>query len=185
MPRSPSIRSLIKNLEPDELREVIVEVSKLDKKNKQFLRLYLQSSRDANVEAITKEAKKKIHSHLYGRSTFPKTDLKNARKTVNKYSKVLKEYPAQIAELKLYYVELGTELTNDYGDMYQGFYSSMESMFDSFSKEIIKHPAYFNQFKDRIYKLQSASENIGWGYGFVIHDIISELEDAIHSGNKS
>lgn len=98
MSQSYSIKSLIKDLEPDELREVIIELGKLSKKNKQFIHLYLQSSRDVNIDAIVKEAEKKIHSHFYGRSTFPKVDLANARKTVNEYSKVLKEYPAKVAE---------------------------------------------------------------------------------------
>lgn len=179
MARSPSIRSLLKDLEPDELREVIVELSKLNKKNKQFLRIFLQSSDAVNLDAIVEEAKKKIHKYLYGRSTFPKVDLANARKTVNEYKKVLKVYPAQIAELKLYYVELGTEMTNEFGDMYEGFYSSMESMFNSFSKDIIKHPEYFEQFEIRIHELESACQDIGWGYSYAMNDMIFELEEVV------
>lgn len=179
MQRSPSIKSLIKDLEPDELREVILELSELTPKNKQFLRLYLQSSDSADIEAIVNEAKKKIHNYFYGRSKFLKTDLSNARKAVREYSKVLKEYPSQVAELKLYYVETGTDLTNDFGDMNEGFYSSLESMFDSFCKQIKKNPNYFNQFEYRINELQSACNNIGWGYGDVIGDLAFELEETI------
>lgn len=179
MQRSPSIKTLIKDLEPDELREVILELSKLTPKNKQFLRLYLQSSDSVDIESIVNEAKKKIHDYFYGRSMFPKTDLSNARKTVNEYSKVLKEYPNQVAELKLYYVETGTDLTNDFGDMNEGFYSSLESMFGSFCKHIKKHPNYFKQFENRIHELQSACKNIGWGYDDVIDELAFELEETI------
>lgn len=182
MSRSPSIKSLINNLEPDELREVIVELCNLTKKNRQFLHLYLQSSHAVNIDTIVKEAKKKIYSHFYGRSTFPKIDLANARKAVNEYSKVLKEYPVHVAELKLYYVEVGTELTNNYGDMHEGFYSSLESMFESFCKHIIKHPIYFNRFKDRIRDLKSACKGIGWGYRDIIDDVAFELEEAMKDG---
>src|SRR5699024_10007307 len=76
----PSGNSLIKDLEPDELREVILELCKLTPKNKQFLQLYLQSSDSADIGSIINEAKKKIHGHFYGRSKFPKVDLSNARK---------------------------------------------------------------------------------------------------------
>ena len=112
---------------------------------------------------------------------FPKVDLSNARKTINEYSKVLKEYPRQIADLNLYYVEVGTELTNDFGDMNEGFYSSLESMFEGFCKQIKKYPVYFNQFENRIHELQSACQNIGWGYGYVINDLAFELEETVQT----
>lgn len=179
MPRSPSIKSLIKDLESNELREVIVELCKLNPKNKQFLQLYLQRSDSVDIESIVNEAKEKIHRYFYGQSMLPKVDLSSARKTVNDYSKVLKEYPGQVAELKLNYIETGTDLTNDFGDMYEAFYSSLESMFESFCKHIIKHPTYFNQFQDRIKNLQSACKNIGWGYHDVIDDLVFELEETM------
>jgi hypothetical protein len=115
MPRSPSVRTLIKHLEPDELREVIIELSKLTPKNKQFLKLYLQSSDAVDVESIVDEAKKKIHGHFYGGKILPKVNLSAARKTVNEYSKILREHPCYIADIKLYYVEVGTTLTKNLG----------------------------------------------------------------------
>lgn len=177
MQRSTPIKTLIKDLEPTELREVILELCELNPKNKQFLRLYLQSSDSVDIEA-----KKKIYDHFYGRSKFLKIDLSNARKAVSEYSKVLKEYPSQVAELKLYYVETGTDLTNDFGDMYESFYSSLESMFGNFCKHLKKHPNYYKEFENRINKLQSACKNIGWGYGDVIDDLAFELEETIKTG---
>lgn len=181
MQRSPSIKTLIKDLEPGELREVILELSELTTNNKQFLRLYLQSSDSADIEPIVNEAKKKINNHFYGRSMFAKTDLSSARKAVSEYSKILKEYPGQVAELKLYYVETGTDLTNDFGDMYEGFYSSLESMFGSFCKYIKEHPNYYNQFENCINELQSACKNIGCRYGDIIDDLALKLEETIKS----
>lgn len=185
MPRSPSVKALIKDLKPDELREVILELSKLTTKNKQFIQLYLQSSAAIDIESIVNEAKKKIHGHFYGRSIFPKIDLANARKVVSEYSKVLKEYPSQAADLKLYYVEVGTELTNDFGDINEGFYLSLESMFENFCKQIKKYPTYFNQFKDRIHGLQSDSQNIGWGYSDTIDDLAFELEGEMNTSQNT
>lgn len=181
MKRSPSIKTIIKDLEPDELREVILELSKLSPMNKQFLELYIQNSYAVNFDSIIKEAKKKIYDYLYGRSEFPKVDLYNARKIVNEYSKILKDYPGKVADLKLYYVEVGTELTNNFGDMNEGFYSSLESMFEGFCKQVKKYPVYFNQFEDRINEVQSACQNIGWGYGDIIDDLAVELKEAVQT----
>jgi len=175
MARAPSVKKLIKDLEPHELKEVIVELSKLSKANKQFVQLFLQSSKDANVESVVTEAKKKIDSCLIGRGIYPKVDIRSGRKVVTDYSKVLKMYPAQIAELQLHYVEVGTQIISDYGDMYESIYASFESMFSKFCEHILSHPQYFEHFSVRIDELIKACEDIGWGYGDYIHDLGFEL----------
>lgn len=178
MPKSPSVKSLIKDLVADDLRDVIVELCKINPKNRQFLELHILSSNEANVEAINKEAKKKIYSHLYGNSMFPKIDLAGARKQVREYSKLLKDYPGQVADLQLYYVETGTEITNEFGDIDERFYSSMESMLGSFCKQILKHPVNYKRFRDRLINLEAACAGIGWGYHDAVADMIYELMES-------
>lgn len=178
MPKRKSVKALINDLEAAELREVIVELCKLTPQNRQFLELFLQSSAEANPEAVVEEAKKKIYGFLYGRS-LPKLDLRSARKVVTEYSKVLKDYPRAAAELKLYYVEVGTDITDEFGDLYDGFYNSMESMFDSFCKEVIKHPAWYPHFADRMNVLCKITRDMGWGYGDVISSCVEEVENAL------
>ncbi|CAN5311232.1 hypothetical protein BH23BAC3_BH23BAC3_36180 [soil metagenome] len=178
MAKTPSVKSLIKELESDELREVIVELCKLNPKNRQFLQFHIQSSIEVDVESITDEAKDKIYSQLYGRSMFPKIDLRGARQVIQEYSKLLKDYPRQVAELQLYYVETGTDITNEFGDIDERFYSSMESMFASFCKHINKHPVHFNTFRGRLINLEAACEGIGWGYSDIMGDMIYDLVEA-------
>lgn len=179
MPKSPSLKSLLKDLDRNDLQNVIAELCKLNTKNRQFLELHILSSNEANVESIAKEGKKKIYSHLYGNSMFPKIDLAGARKQVREYSKLLKDYPGQIADLQLYYVETGTDITNEYGDIDERFYSSMESMLSSFCKQVQKHPTVYNTFRDRLINLDAACGGIGWGYGDAVGDMLYELEESI------
>lgn len=179
MSKSPSLKSLLKDLNLDELRNVIAELCKINPKNRTFLELYILSSNEANLEAVTKESKKKIYSHLYGDSMFAKIDLAGARKQVREYSKLLKDYPCQIADMQLYYVETGTEITNEYGDIDERFYNSMESMLGSFCKQIQKHPVCYSRFRDRLINLEAACNGIGWGYGDSVGDMIYELVDSI------
>ena len=178
MARKKSIKTLIKDLQAEELREIVVELSKLSKSNRQFIELYLLGSDEASPEPIFKEAKKNIYNHLYGRS-LPKLDLRGARKVVTEYGKVLKEYPRWAVELKLYYVEVGTQITDEFGDMYEGFYNSMGSMFGSFCKDVLKHPAWYDYFAKRIDQLQRTTAYMGWGYGDEISEYIGELEEAL------
>ncbi|HET6566768.1 MAG TPA: hypothetical protein VFG50_02315 [Rhodothermales bacterium] len=179
MPRSPSPRKLIKDLEPDELRDVIVELCKLSKQNKQFLELYLLGSDAASPEPVVKEAKEKIKACIIGRGQFPRTDLRGARAAIREYSKVLKEYPQSIAELKLYYVEIGTVLTHEYGDMYESFYNSLASVFRSFCKDVKKHPSLYAEFVDRIDRLNGAAHYVGWGYGDDITYSVLDLRESV------
>lgn len=179
MAKRPSIKSLIKDLAAEELREVIAELCKLSTKNRQFLELYLQGSDTAQPEPIVEEAKKAIYRHLYGRGQFPKLDLRAARKAVTEYSKVLKEYPRHAAELKLYYVELGTQITDDYGDLYEGFYNSMASMFESFCSDVKRHPMWYPDFADRMRALEQAAYDMGWGYGDDVSFLMRELQEHV------
>ena len=176
MAQEKSIKALLKDLEPDELREVIVELCKFSPQNKQFLDLYLQGSSEADLSTILKEAKKKIRACFYGRSQFPKLDLRGARKVVTEYAKLLTDYPHLVAELKLYYVEVGTSVTEQYGDMYEGFYNSLVSMFASFCKDIAKQTGGDRQFEQRIKALQSITSHMGWGYGDDIEDLVAQLQ---------
>lgn len=179
MPTSPSLNTLLKDLEGDELRNVIKELCKLNPKNRKFLELHILGSSEANAESVAKEGKKKIYSYLYRNSMFAKIDLAGARKQVSEYSKLLKEYPGHVADLQLYYVETGTEITNEYGDIDERFYSSMESMLARFSKQIQKHPVYYGRFRDRLINLEAACQGIGWGYSDTISDILYELVESI------
>jgi hypothetical protein len=175
MAQEKSIKTLLKDLELEELREVIVELCKLSPKNKQFLELYLQGSEATDLAAIVEEAKIKIHSCFYGHSQFPKLNLRGARKVVTEYAKLLKDYPHLVAELKLYYVEVGTSVTEEYGDMYEGFYNSLVSMFGSFCKDVGKDASSYPSFEQKIRRLQFIASQMGWGYGDDIADLIEQL----------
>jgi Family of unknown function (DUF6155) len=184
MAQEKSIKTLLKDLEPDELREIIVELCKLSPKNRQFLELFVQGSDETDLHAILEEAKKKLHGCFYGRSQFPKLDLRGARKVVTDYTKLLKDYPHLVTELKLYYVEVGTSVTKQYGDMYEGFYSSLVSMFASFCKDVTKQSDWYDHYEKRIRALQSVTSQMGWGYGDDIKDLVEQLQKALQEGRE-
>ncbi|AXJ00582.1 hypothetical protein CYPRO_1325 [Cyclonatronum proteinivorum] len=177
MKRQISVRTLISDLEPEALREVIIALSNYSKKNEQFIKLFVQRSDEAYSKTVVDEAKNKIRLHFYGKSEFDlKLDLKSARKEVSDYSKMLKKYPRYIADLKLYYVEVGNEVTKEFGDIDERFYDSVESMFIAFCKYIREHPQLYAVFRDRLKKLYIESQNIGWGYSDFMSDTIRELQ---------
>lgn len=65
------VKSLIKDLERDELIEILVELSRISKKNEQFIRLFIQGSDTRHKEKIVREAKVKLKSIFFGQGTTP------------------------------------------------------------------------------------------------------------------
>ena len=77
----------------------------------------------------------------------------------------------------LYYVEMGVEFTNTYGDINESFYNSVERMYQSVIERINKHknPMIFNTLSKRLKAIVDDTDGIGWGFhdglNYIYHDI--------------
>ncbi|RKQ33298.1 hypothetical protein D8M06_10870 [Oceanobacillus halophilus] len=92
------------------------------------------------------------------------------KKEIANFKKVTDDY-LKTVDLELFYVEMGTEYTNSFGDIGEGFYYSMVSMFQKVVEECEKDEEVFQHFKDRLYAVVVNSDGIGWGY----HDALEEI----------
>jgi hypothetical protein len=178
MGKETSIRKLLKNFEKEELIEVLTELIKSDKKNEQFVNLFIKGSNPKYQKEIVDIAKKKIFSQFYTSTHFPKDEvsLGTARNIVIEYSKLLKHSPVDAADIKLYYVELGSEILSDFGGDDEPLINSSSSMFERFCSDIFKHPRYYENFEQRLDELSKTVENIGYGFSDFINERITELE---------
>jgi hypothetical protein len=52
----------------------------------------------------------------------------------------------------LFYVEQGIEFTNAYGDINEGFYSSMVKMFEQVALEYDRDEELYKEFSNRLYQ---------------------------------
>lgn len=181
MKKKSGIKQLINDLERNELIEVILELSKISKKNEQFINLFIQGSNKGFREKIVREAKTKMKSIFFGRNGYPyeRINLKEARSIISQHSKILKGYPDSILELKLYFVELGVEVIKDWGDMYESFYNSMESMLGNFCKDLFNNGKYYDDFSKRIHELIPNTKSVGWGFHDFVIDTIYDLESQL------
>lgn len=64
----------------------------------------------------------------------------------------------------LFYVEQGVEFTNSYGDISEGFYSSMVKMFKQVAMECDRNEEYYKEFSTRLDNVVSSAEGTGWGF---------------------
>ena len=110
---------------------------------------------------IFNKALKTIGDQFYPARGYGRLNLAKARKAISDFKKLVK-HPIPIAELMFHYIENGIRFTNDYGDIDERFYSSMESMFASLCKYVIKNglsDIYKNKLNDLV---NEAPE--GWGF---------------------
>jgi hypothetical protein len=164
--RKIGLKATLKDLDKEDLIEIIVEMTKINAKNKVFLDVFLKGSDEINIEALVEEAKKKIYRYIFGSSVYVRNYLKlrEAKQVITDSSKILKEYPRHIADLKLYYVETCNEFTNEFGDISEQFYNSVVRTFQNLCIFIKKNPSLYDIFKARLDELYNNSRDFGWGY---------------------
>lgn len=118
---------------------------------------------------VLEKYKKIIKNEFFPARGFGKVRLSIARKAVNDFKKITNS-KTELADIMLFYVENGVEYTNDYGDIDEAFYSSMESVYESALSHISK-----SNLEDEFYEccdcVVSATSGIGWGF----HDGLCDI----------
>jgi len=130
---------------------------------------------DEEADEILMELKERLSQAFWntaksGRPLGP--NLKEARNIISDVKKVTKN-PETIINFMLDYVEHGVEFTNKYGDMWDGYYSSIESMSESLENYLIKNVDKINiaVTMTRIEDIVNKSNGIGWGF----HDNLLDM----------
>jgi hypothetical protein len=130
---------------------------------------YAPKLNPANDRDILEKYRKIIKDQFYPERGFPKLKYSVARKAITDYQK-LSDNHYHIADLMLSYVEYGIMITNEFGDIDEQFYDSMESMFEKCLKYINRYQLK-DSFKSRCGKAVADCDGIGWGFADGIADI--------------
>jgi Family of unknown function (DUF6155) len=162
-----------------ELLDLIKDLYDYSADNKAFLTARFA---EGGETAALEEYRQRIITQFFPkrRAMFPKPDLREARRAIREYRKATSDLAGTL-DLMLTYVEAGTRFTNEYGDLWEAFYVSMETMLEEFSK-LIQTPAaagLYGEFRDRLLKLEAESRDTGWGYHDSISFEVNALEKAL------
>jgi len=122
-----------------------------------------------DTEELVEKYKSAIRKEFFPERGFGKARRSVARKAISDYRKVSRD-PLGVAELMIYFVEMGVRFTNEYGDIDEPFYNSMESMYHKAVQYIFQHELQ-GHFDDRCRNIMYQSANTGWGF----HDTLSEI----------
>lgn len=155
------LKKEIESFDKKQLIELIADIYNKNSSAKEYLDFLFNS----NAEDVLKAYKQKVREAFYPKRGYG-CKLSVGKKAISDYRK-LNPAPDSLIDLLLCYVENGVDFTNDYGDIDENFYSSIEGVYDNALKMINKL-GLLNKFQDRAYQITKKTENIGWGF----HDSI-------------
>jgi hypothetical protein len=99
--------------------------------------------------------------------------LKDGKQAISDFKK-LGPSADLLADLMLFYVETGVKFTNDFGDIDEGFYSSMETTYVA-ALTIMKKENLLDKFAERAVKVVTDTSGIGWGFHDYLGDVHSDF----------
>src|SRR4030067_3356457 len=118
--KSTELKKTLEQFDKKELIQLIIESAKLNKDNMEWLEIELQKPDE--LPELLKYYKMKISKAL------DSNDFTAAKKAINDFKKASPDNE-NLIDLMIYYVEKGTKITLDYGDMYEDFYTRLENVY--------------------------------------------------------
>jgi len=153
------LKNNLKNESKEDLEKQIVELFKKSKFAKDYYTLKYDGDADPSVLV---EHKNIIENEFFPKRGFGKARLSVAKKSITEFKK-LSGNKIHLAELMVFYVEMGVKFTNSYGDIDEAFYLSMEGMYEQ-AVQFIVNEKIESSFIDRCYDIVNDTNGIGWGF---------------------
>ncbi|WP_066630983.1 DUF6155 family protein [Labilibacter marinus] len=161
------VKSELNKLDKADLIKHISELYKIYKPVKEYFDFYV----NPKEEEILEKYKEKVREGFYPKRGFA-LKLSISRTAINEFKKLGTSKEA-LSDLLIYYVECGVEFTNDFGDIDENFYSSIENAFGK-ALQIMSKEGILAKFEDRAYEIVENAQNIGWGFHDYLADVYSE-----------
>ena len=158
------IKKELKKLDKDKLIELVSELYKKNKSVKEFFDFYV----NPDEKELFNKYRDKVFEAFYPKRGY-NFSLKDGKQAISEFRKF--EPSAElISDLMLFYVETGVKFTNDFGDIDENFYSSLETIYAAALK-LMEKESLLEKFSDRAGKIVEDTSDIGWGF----HDYLCSV----------
>jgi hypothetical protein len=145
--------------------------------NRDFVHARCQAG-ECGGEALEKYRGKIVEQFFPARGEG-KLKLGEARKAIRDYRRATGNILGT-AELLMTYVENGTRFTDEFGDIDEQFYSSVESALEELAALLCGEAReMYPQFADRLARVEQMADGIGWGFGDYVADVVGQLEEEL------
>lgn len=159
------LKKELKTLSKDKIIDIVLELYSARKEAKEYLEFFLNPNEKSEVEKY----KMIILDEFCPSKGEPKCRFSVCRKAISDFKK-LKPSPEVLADLMLYYIEEGVQVTIQYGDMWEQYYTALENNFEKAVVFIAKN-GLMEQYKVRIEVLLESVSHCGWGFYDTLGDI--------------
>lgn len=169
-----ALKKRLQNCSQGELMDVIQRLYSAVPEAADFLNV--EYGDEEYVIGLLDKAKKQVRNEFFPARGLGRLSLSTAKGTIRTFGRICED-PAQYLDLQLYYVECGIEFTNEYGDINEAFYNSMESMYRDVINALIciGDDALTDRFRARLKAAVDDTRNIGWGF----HDCLNDAYQAL------
>ena len=154
----------LRKLDKGQLIGLISDLYKKEKSVQQLLDFYV----NPNEKKLFSEYRHNVITAFYPERGY-EIKLHKGRQAITDFGKY---GPSSLllADLMLVYVETGVSFTNEFGDINESFYSSLESMYVRALK-LMQKEGVLNKFASRARAIVNDTRNVGWGF----HDYLAEV----------
>jgi hypothetical protein len=172
-----SIRPQLAMLEKPALLALVKDLYQAMPENRDFL--HARFNPEEGSDAALEKYRHKIEEQFFPARGFGKLKLAEARKAIRDYSKASGQLAGTV-ELMMTYVENGARFTQEYGDIDDRFYNSVESVLDELAALLLGEArALYPEFKYRLAHVQQMSANIGWGFSDHVEEVVGHLKEEL------
>ena len=162
------IKIELKKLDKNKLIDLIADLYKKNKSVKEFFDFYV----NPKERELFDKYRDKVFEAFYPKRGY-NFKLKDGKQAISNFKKLGPSCDL-IADLLLFYVETGVKFTNDFGDIDESFYSSMETTYVA-ALTLVKKENLLDKFADRAGKVVSDTSGIGWGFHDYLGDVHSDF----------
>jgi len=154
----------LRKLDKDQLIGLISDLYKKENSVQKLLDFYV----NPNEKELFSEYRHAVITAFYPECGY-EIKLHKGRQAISDFGKY---GPSShlLADLMLVYVETGVNFTNDFGDMNENFYSSLESMYVRALK-LMQKEGILDKFANRARVIIIDTRDVGWGF----HDYLADV----------
>jgi hypothetical protein len=161
------VKKELKKLDKGKLIGLIADLYQKNKSVREFFDFYVQP----DEEKLFRKYRARVYEAFYPKRGY-KHNLKAGKQAISDFKK-LGPSAGLLASLMLSYVETGVRFTNEFGDIDENFYSSLESTWAAVLK-LMKKEGLLDAFAERAAKVVQDADGIGWGFHYYIAGVYSE-----------
>ena len=158
------LKKELKKFDKVKLIELVADLYKKNKSVKEFFDFYV----NPNERELFNKYCDKVFEAFYPKHGF-NYKLKDGKQAISDFKK-LGGSADLLVDLMLFYVETGVKFTNDFGDINESFYSSLERTYVQ-ALTVMKKENLLDKFADRASKIIKNTDGIGWGF----HDYLADV----------